>query len=57
MNIQTSRLLDKCILNHVEEMEADELMIFVAEKLSNYFSVADRNEVDKFIKENQYKPF
>jgi hypothetical protein len=57
MNIQTSRLLDKCILNHVEDMELEELMTVVAEKLSNYFSVADSNEVDKFIKENQYKPF
>jgi hypothetical protein len=57
MNIQTSRLLDKCILNHVEDMKTEELMIAVAEKLSNYFSVADSNEVDKFIKENQYKPF
>ena len=57
MNIQTSRLLDKCILNHVEDMKTEELMIAVAEKLSNYFSAADSNEVDKFIKENQYKPF
>jgi hypothetical protein len=57
MNIQTSRLLDKCILNHVEDMKTEELMIAVAEKLSNYFSAADSKEVDKFIKENQYKPF
>jgi hypothetical protein len=57
MNIQTSRLLDKCILNHVEDMELEELMTVVAEKMIQYFAVADSNEVDKFIKENQYKPF
>jgi len=57
MNIQTSELLNKCVHNHVEDMELEELMSVVAERMIQYFAVADSNEVDKFIKENQYKPF
>ena len=57
MNIQTSELLNKCVHNHVEDMKLEELMSVVAERMIQYFSVADSNEVDKFIKENKYKPF
>ncbi len=57
MNIQTSELLNKCVHNHVEDMELEELMNAVAERMIQYFAAADSNEVDKFIKENKYKPF
>jgi hypothetical protein len=52
-----TQLLEKCIHNHVYDMKPEELVGFAVKKLLDHFHFAETNEIDKFINENQYKPF
>ena len=50
-------LLEKCINNHVNDMDQEALKNHALQYVLDKWSFAESNEVDKFIKENQYKPF
>jgi exopolyphosphatase/pppGpp-phosphohydrolase len=50
-------LLEKCIHNHVNDMDQEALKNHALQYMFDELFFADSDGVDEFIKENQYKPF
>jgi len=50
-------LLEKCIHNHVNDMDQEALKDLALRYVYDKWSLAENDEVDKFIEGNQYKPF